>query len=276
MNSMIKVSLAFVAAAATSLSATNIANAGGLFGGKGVSMKDTMAAHQPSAGRCYLRGDVGYSHGEDPSATFTAPTYGTLNATSESIEGTWMGEIGIGCGSGSRGFRADFTLGYRGDRDIDGHKPATPVPGHFEADFSSKVDTLTAMANLYYDFGRFRNFVPYVGVGIGVARHDVGNVSFTGVGAGLGATFNDINGTTDTNFAWSLMAGAAYQISHRAVLDFGYRYIDMGDVNVRGDICTTSCGGGSDDRLSIDDLHAHEFKIGLRYHFGGRRHVAYK
>jgi len=275
MNSLLKASLAIAAVAATSLTPAGVANAGGMYSGG--SMKDApMVANHSSAGRCYLRGDVGYSYSDGVSGTFDSPLYGTLDATSESIDGAWMGEIGVGCGSGSRGFRADFTLGYRSDRDIDGGKP--DAPGfHFPADFSTKVNTLTAMANLYYDFGRYRNWVPYVGVGLGVARHDVGDVSFIGTGAGVGAAFNNLNGSTQTNFAWSLMAGAAYQISHRAVLDFGYRYIDMGDVSVRGDICNVACVGGSQDRLSIDDMHAHEFKIGLRYHFGGHRQpVSYK
>jgi len=276
MKSTIKASLAIAALAAASLSPATAAYAGGMYGGG--SMKDApMVANHASAGRCYLRGDVGYSYGDGVSATFDSPNYATMDATSESIDGAWMGEIGIGCGSGSRGFRADLTLGYRSERGIDGGKP--DAPGfHFPADFSTKVNTLTAMANLYYDFGRYRNWVPYVGVGIGIARHDVGDVSFTNVaGNPPGTTFNNLNGSTQTNFAWSLMAGAAYQISHRAVLDFGYRYIDMGDVSVRGNICDVACVGGSRDRLSIDDMHAHEFKIGLRYHFGGHRQpVAYK
>jgi len=57
----------------------------------------------------------------------------------------------------------------------------------------------------------------------------------------------------------------------------GYRYIDMGKVSSKlGHICSTSCGTGSSDTFSTDDLTAHEFKIGLRYHFGGSRGQAYK
>lgn len=134
------------------------------------------------------------------------------------------------------------------------------------------------MANLYYDLGEMRGFVPYVGVGIGFARHDLNNVSFTGVGTGAGFSFGDLPGSDQTNFAWSLMAGVGYQISDRAILDFGYRYIDMGDVKTRGNTCTSTpaCGGGSDDSFKVDDINAHEFKIGLRYHFGGRAHQTYK
>jgi len=266
MKCVFKVGIAVAAVALTSLSAVTASTAGGLY--ERTSVKDGPAAYHSGAGRCYLRGDVGYSYSGDPDSTSDSPLYGTVENTGVDMDGAFMGEIGIGCGSGSRGFRADFTLGYRGDRDVDGHK--SDVPGfHFPATFETQVSTLTAMANLYYDFGMIRNFVPYVGVGFGVARHDLDDVSFTGVGAGVGAPFNNLRGSDETNFAWSLMAGAAYQISERAVLDFGYRYIDMGDVSTaRGDICSTSCGTGSRDKLSVDDITAHEFKIGLRYHFG--------
>ena len=83
---------------------------------------------------------------------------------------------------------------------------------------------------------------------------------------------NNLNGASQTNFAWSLMAGVGYQISHRAVLDLGYRYIDMGSVSSnRGDMCNCAGGRGSRDRIEVNDMTAHEFKVGLRYHFGGSR-----
>ena len=67
------------------------------------------------------------------------------------------------------------------------------------------------------------------------------------------------------------------QISERAVLDFGYRYIDMGDVESRAATCALrALAGGSQDRLTVDDMTAHEFKVGLRLHFGGRSQPSYK
>lgn len=76
---------------------------------------------------------------------------------------------------------------------------------------------------------------------------------------------NQINGSTSLSFAWSLMAGVGYQISDRSVIDFGYRYLDMGKIaSEHGDT-----GGGYNPRVNFDDLTAHEFKLGLRYYFGG-------
>ncbi len=279
MKTVVKYGAALAAAAIASVALATSATAGDLFygmrGSQG-SVKDMPRVHgYSSVSRCYLRGDVGYSYSSEPVVHVESPLYEFIGTDNEDIDGAWMGEVGIGCGSGSRGFRADFTLGYRGERDLTGIK-TDRLGFHYPAEFSTSVSTLTAMANLYYDFGQFRGFVPYVGVGLGVVRHALEDVSFTGVGAGAGASFNGLSGRTQTNFAWSLMAGVAYQISHRAVLDLGYRFIDLGDVSTRrGDICesVTTCGGGSRDRLSVEDMYSHEFKIGLRYHFGGSQPV---
>ena len=118
------------------------------------------------------------------------------------------------------------------------------------------------MFNGYYDFGKHHGFVPYVGAGIGWAYHKMGDVTsdLSGPGCGNCVQFGD----EKLSFAWSLMAGVGYQVTDRAILDFGYRYIDLGlarslhnDSNL-----------GWNPRLEVDDQRAHEFKVGLRYHFG--------
>ena len=101
-------------------------------------MKDSAPMHlRGSVSRCYVRGDVGYSvSGNDRRPSIDSPNY---NPAVDPTTKTWttpvMGEIGIGCGSGSRGFRADLTLGYYRDRDIDGIKTGyarvSTTPGTF-------------------------------------------------------------------------------------------------------------------------------------------------
>ncbi len=61
------------------------------------------------------------------------------------------------------------------------------------------------------------------------------------------------------------MAGLGWQVSERAVLDFGYRYIDMG----KAESGIIDNAGFTNPKVRIDELAAHEFKIGLRYYFGG-------
>lgn len=196
------------------------------------------------AGPCYWRADVGHSWAQNPSGQYDTDMFG------EALDNGWFGEIGGGCGSGSRGWRADVTLGLRQTADFSGD---AVLPGPVTSQVTADIRSYTLMLNGYYDMGNFNGMVPYVGAGVGLAYHRMGDVR-----GDVGPTSQ--SGGDNTALAWSLMAGVAYQLSERAILDIGYRYIDLG-----------SARSGSDPvlpRLEIDDMRAHEIKIGLRYHFG--------
>lgn len=198
----------------------------------------------PSAGPCYIRADAGYSLASD--------------ADIVSLDNTWLVDVGGGCGSGSRGPRADVTFGFHGEQDASGIDPS------FNTALDTSVTSYTLMFNAYYDFGEFHGFVPYLGAGLGGAYNMVDEVTLAG-------SPNPIQDNDEWSLAWSLMAGFAYQVSDRAILDFGYRYINMGEAR-SGRIDTT---GTVVPQLVMDDLSAHEFKVGIRYHFGGSRCCEY-
>ncbi len=270
----------------------------------GGSLKDGYVAPLPQvhassgAGPCYFRADVGYSVSRDPDMDWPVyneifadqtgaadPDPAVINdyevwyqfAGSEvqevSMDNTWLAEIGAGCGSGSKGFRADVTFGFRGERDVWGVPPIYlgTIIGQPEGTVNPDVDdpihtsvkSYTLMANAYYDFGQYAGFVPYVGAGVGAAYHMVDEVYFTD----NPNLINRIEGDKELSFAWSLMAGVAYQVSDRAVLDFGYRYIDMGSASSG----RVDSAGFVNPEVDLDNLASHEFKIGLRYHFGQSR-----
>jgi opacity protein-like surface antigen len=269
----------------------------------GGSIKDPYVSPvMPMAGGvgpCYFRGDVGYSASQSPSTSWpvnnltrtfadqaahddyynNGNTAGLISETTTfagdtvsnvSLENTWLAEGGLGCGSGSRGFRGEIMLGYRGDRKLDGEPyefTITDVIGGVDEPPVDMVDplhtsiqTYTLMFNVYKDLGNFNRFVPYIGAGIGLAIHDVDEVYFTG----NPNLTNRIEGDRDVSFAWSLMAGVGYQISDRAILDVGYRYIDMGSAQSG----RVDSAGFVNPRVVMDDIAAHEVKLGLRYHFG--------
>lgn len=218
------------------------------------SMKDTFGPGAAAgAGPCYLRADTGYSWAGNGDVTGAGPIV-TGAVTNVSIGDTWLIEGGIGCGSGSRGLRGELVLGYHGDRDVDG----TPASGVVTA-LATSVDSLALMVNGYYDLGNFRGFVPYLGAGLGIAWNSTDDVTLTPGGVRLG-------GDSDSSFAWALMAGVGYQVSERAILDLGYRYIDLGEA---------ASGAGGTAPVRLHDLAAHEIKVGLRYHFGGGGHAPY-
>jgi opacity protein-like surface antigen len=231
------------------------------------SIKDAPVARP---GHCYIRGDIGYSWSRDPNAKWTvtdadplSPTFGTFltdSVTNTSLENVWLFEGGFGCGSGSRGLRGEIMLGYHGKRDFEGTPgPWLPPPGVVDPMHTS-IKTTTLMFNAYYDLGNMRGFVPYLGAGVGFARNEMDGVYFTN----NAALINTIEGKDTWALAWSLMAGVGYQISDRLVLDFGYRYLDMGHARSG----TIDSAGFTNPPVRIDDISAHEFKIGLRYHFG--------
>lgn len=256
-------------------------------GGYNGSMKDGYAGPMPviqqsSAGPCYFRGDVGYSWSQSPSIKWpvnsidntTTPattTFVTDKVSNASMENTWLVESGIGCGwGGSRGVRVEAVLGYHGNRAIQGEpgnftvtNPApTPSWGGGEVDpLHTSLTTYTAMLNVYKDFGNIRGFIPYLGAGIGVAYNRMGDVYFTG----NSNLTNVIHGNNDLSLAWALMAGVGYQISDRTILDLGYRYIDFGRIDSQ----RSDSAGFVNPAVKLSDLSAHEFKVGLRYYFGG-------
>ncbi|MEQ1719159.1 MAG: outer membrane beta-barrel protein [Hyphomicrobium sp.] len=268
----------------------------------GGSMKDGGGYVAPmpeiirgGAGPCYYRADVGYSFAQSPEITWPvnndtytvdannnvvghASTFVTDQVTNTSRENGVFGEFGMGCGSGSRGLRGEVMFGFRGDRKVDGepgiysitYVPADPTnpPNNPDPDvpavddpLHSSIRSYTMMMNVYKDLGKYGNITPYVGAGVGAAYHMVGETYFTG----NYDLPNRIEGDNDLSFAWSLMAGVGYQVSDRAILDFGYRYIDMGEAGSG----RVDNAGAVNPRVQFDDLTAHEIKVGLRYHFGG-------
>lgn len=197
-------------------------------------------------------------------------------------DGGVVGSVAAGCGwGGSRGIRAEIEFGFYGSRSVYGE------PGNFNIDFvtvdpagapapdapdqpadqpvvddplHTQITSYSSLVNFYKDLGKWGNITPYVGGGVGVAYHEVDQISFTENPNLL----NKIDGQNNIAFAWQAGAGIGYQISDRAIIDVGYRYLDLGKAQ----------SGRADDagfvnpRVKFDDIAEHQIKVGLRYHFG--------
>lgn len=249
--------------------------------------------HAPSLGGCYVRGDVGYSFAKTPNLdNYVRPDeaavdpndndnqyyiYPDGDITNEDLDDGWFAEAGFGCGhmrysaggykdaapTPGLGYRGELTIGYRSERDLYGEPPSpilmtrpTPVvpvpppPAVVVDPLFSDLSTTTVMANVFVDIPTEMGFTPYVGAGIGGAYHDLGQTRIVNGGT---VTF-DPDG--EWELAWSLMAGVGVPVSESTTLDFGYRYIDMGELDV-----SDAASGIS---YTVDDLTAHEIKAGLR------------
>lgn len=242
---------------------SSAATAADLGGYRNGSIKDGYVPMAPvvAAGPCYVRSDVGYSWSRTPDASYIG---NGVNANDphvwgEKLDNNWLFEAGIGCGMGSRGIRGELVWGVRGERDFKGEYNDYSTGAPLDPHLRTTLRTYTMMFNAYHDFGRFGSVVPYVGAGLGWAYHKMGDVT-----SDAALSPNPQLGEDKLSFAWSLMAGFGYQLSDRAILDIGYRYIDMGSARSSHNDSTNSWN----PRLEIDDQRAHEMKIGIRYHFG--------
>src|SRR5690606_14693364 len=112
-------------------------------------------------------------------------------------------------------------------------------------------DTLIGLANVYLDLGTWSGFTPYVGVGAGFANFWVSDYA-----APNGPVNTDKQSKAD--FAWAYMAGLAWCFAPRWSADFSYRRVNLGEMVFNPHLPNT---------LTLSDMSANEFRIGLRYNF---------
>lgn len=234
----------------------------------GSSIKDYRQVEVASPST-YLRGDYSYAWQE------AGDLWGaTTQFTNRSVDDTWSAGVGIGRYFG-RGIRGDITWEWRGETDVTGSTSITACGGA-QCTTSFGVKSQVVLANLYYDFRPGERFTPYVGVGLGAVRHDTSGGEIV-CGVVPACSFN---GDKDWNAAGAFMAGFSFRIDRsghapvsikdapyaaaqpgRLHLDVGYRYLYLGEVHtgIRSDVAIATPGP------HIDDLSAHEIRVGLRW-----------
>lgn len=198
---------------------------------------------QEFASGWYIRGDIGYRL----NSVGGASTFLSDPMTTNSISDTAV--FGFGGGYKAGWFRADVTVDYSGKATFDAE--VAGLPAGSQPGLSTKIEMVTTLANIYADLGTWWGFTPYVGVG---------------AGAGYMRTveFYDYNTLTMPhekqdrwNFAWAAIAGMSYRIGANLLADASYRYLDLGDA-----VTAVNAAG---NQLTVRDITAHEFRIGLRY-----------
>lgn len=106
-----------------------------------------------------------------------------------------------------------------------------------------EIRTWLYMANLYYDFDYvWRDLRPFIGVGLGLASHDVEIEDTSGLAAD--ATGENIE------MAWQLGGGVTYQIKPNLAMITDYRYIGTSDMQIQ--------------EYNLD-YSAHELRVGVQY-----------
>jgi opacity protein-like surface antigen len=194
----------------------------------------------------YLEGEVG--------ASFVNLDSGGLNTAGphKNTGDDWNSRVVPGAHFGVELFRllrADIGFNYRGDLDFKTNSFQPPVPTFF---YKTDADTYSLMFSLFFEPIHYKKWTPYVGAGVGSTWIDIKT--------------NDtvVRGSDkETNFAWQAEAGIQYELTKHFVLRLGYRYINMG----RLDIPLITISFPTPAGHLKGDLTAHDVVLGLRYRF---------
>jgi opacity protein-like surface antigen len=147
----------------------------------------------------------------------------------------------VGFGAGykfNNWFRADLTAEYRTAAQFKTVESYI-FPGQIDRGINlveAKLASIVGLVNGYIDFGSWHGFTPFVGAGVGFARHKV--LGLTDLGAGSAAGGLGFAPDKDTTkLAWALHAGVGLDISPNAKLELAYRYLNMGKAESGGVNC---------------------------------------
>lgn len=115
---------------------------------------------------------------------------------------------------------------------------------------SGKIETWTGLLNVYYDLKTNTPWSPYIGAGLGAARHhEEVNLPVAG-----GQIIDD----TDTVFAYQASAGLSYAVNPSTTVFTGYRFYAESDPEI-----TSTTGGVVAER----EVRSHLIQAGVRFGF---------
>lgn len=195
----------------------------------------------PEYSNWYLRGDIGVAFHENPDLSLPGATF-----TGEDMDET----LSIGLGFGHY-----FTDKIRGDVTVDYYMSAeaTGFDTVAGSTHTAELSSTAVLANLYFDFRGRDGFTPYLGAGIGFASNQTNGQIVTTAGVVTGGS----GGAEKFSLAGAVMAGFSYRMHDSWLFDAGYRFLYMGDAETNAN--------GATSILFIDDIIAHELRVGFRY-----------
>lgn len=177
------------------------------------------------------------------------------NGTHQDIDVQDTGLFGVGIGMKvDKQVRVEGNVTYYSPFDVDGRDGA----GN---NISTELESIGAMVSVLYDIEQVHSllgtdtFTPYVGAGVGITMLDTDTMTTAG-----GASEP---GTEVYNLTYAARAGLGARISDTMTLDFGYKFMNMGQFEQDGGVSN----GANSKTTKFDDLLVHEFTAGLRFQF---------
>lgn len=234
-------------------------------------------AAQSDFGGWYLRGDIGVSaqkftgfpHHQTNSVFHWPDDWKILHTDIK--DATYFG-LGIGYHF-TKFFRLDFTGEYRQSTKgkVTGSYGENCAGGGtcFDVyDFDHQASVF--LLNAYLDMGTWWCFTPFVGLGIGGARHTFH--AFTDVGLNSDGTtgFGVMSETSSTwTFAYAIHAGIGFEVTKSLTLELAYRYLSLGspETGIIGCGAFGCSGSGPRAFYTLTDFTANELRFGVRWNF---------
>ena len=173
-------------------------------------------------------------------APYVSGSFGSVSVSDSTLSGNRSGELsfdqGFGfiaaIGNGFDGLRGEVEMAYR-TNDVD-EVSSRGFSGAANGDISS----LAVMGNLLVDIAVSENIRPFLGAGMGLAN--------------INADSPDLGSEDDTVFAYQLIAGLGFPLTHVTTLDLQYRYFATADPDFNG---------------TEAEYQTHNLFAGLRYDF---------
>ena len=219
-------------------------------------------------GNLYLRGYVGFTNQEVDSiynSDFTR--FDVVEVLNSEFESGGLAGLAIGYRV-NEWFRGDISAEYRMRAGYNGLDRTDGIGGGAGFDgtnfYTANKSEFLVMANAFVDLGTYHGITPYVGAGLGATYTTISNFSDVNE-ATAGVAFADDN--SEWALAWALHAGLGYEVNDRLTLDFGYRYLHLGDA-ASGDFVTFDGVNERDNPLEFRDLSSHDFTLGFRWDLG--------
>ncbi|GFO82962.1 outer membrane beta-barrel protein [Methyloceanibacter sp.] len=227
-------------------------------------------------GPVYLKGFIGAANPVVDGIDSELYRYNDFTVVHEDIKSSPLFGIGIGY-QFNNWLRFDMTGEYRGkslfiaqdkypggngsfsraSNDADG----TFLPGTNE--YTADIESWVGLWNAYADLGTYWCITPYVGAGIGIASVSVLGLKDVNVPNG-GVAYGADN--TETNFAWAVYGGLAYDVNPSLTLDLSYRYTDLGEA--RSGTVTAYDGTSSYAGVDLGRVTSHDLMLGMRWKMG--------
>jgi opacity protein-like surface antigen len=177
------------------------------------------------------------------------------NGTHQDIEVQDTGLFGVGIGMKvDDQVRVEGNVTYYSPFDVDGRDGA----GN---NISTELESIGAMVSVLYDIEQVHSllgtdtFTPYVGAGVGITMLDTDAMTTAGAASEPG--------TEVYNLTYAARAGLGARLSDTLTLDFGYKFMNMGQFEQDGGVSN----GANSKTTKFDDLLVHEFTAGLRFQF---------